>query len=282
VTVNAASPPTRCLTETRDHPAGHAIGAHAHADGQLTVVLSGTSQISDGRGWWLAPPGWAIWVPPLQVHEVRVSHASTVIVVALDAAPRLRELGCCSLPVSPLMRELAGAVAAGVQDVACQAMSLELLAALAAQAARSTAFFVPQGRDARLRRVIAQLTADPGDKTELPDLARMASASERTLARLFVRETGMTFGRWRAHLRLVSAIDRLARGASITRVAHELGYNSASSFTTMFTRALGHPPGRYLRTALHEELRSRSVSLSDPLESDRKPPCCCFSRSMNS
>jgi AraC-like DNA-binding protein len=63
-----------------------------------------------------------------------------------------------------------------------------------------------------------------------------------------VTETGMSFGRWREHLRIVAAVDRLTHGRSITQTALELGYQSPSAFTTMFTRLLGLPPGRLLKT----------------------------------
>lgn len=56
----------------------------------------------------------------------------------------------------------------------------------------------------------------------------------------------MTFRRWREHMRLVTSIDKLARGETITATALELGYASASSFTTLFTRVLGVPPRRYM------------------------------------
>lgn len=37
--------------------------------------------------------------------------------------------------------------------------------------------------------------------------------SERSLARLMVAETGMTFGRWRQQLRIIVALQRLFAGA---------------------------------------------------------------------
>lgn len=91
------------------------------------------------------------------------------------------------------------------------------------------------------------MTSEPGEAATLDDLADLAASSTRTLARLFLSETGMTFGRWREHLRIVSAVDRLVRGQSITQTALDLGYGSPSSFTTMFTRILGMPPARYLK-----------------------------------
>ena len=68
----------------RHHPAGHRIAAHAHNRAQLTVVLSGTSRISDGRGWWLAARDHAIWVPPQVAHEAQYSEASEIVVLDLE------------------------------------------------------------------------------------------------------------------------------------------------------------------------------------------------------
>jgi AraC-like DNA-binding protein len=49
----------------------------------------------------------------------------------------------------------------------------------------------------------------------------------------------------------VRAVDKLARGQSITQTALELGYRSARSSTTLFTQLLGAPPRRYMQQ-LHQ------------------------------
>ena len=70
--------------------------------------------------------------------------------------------------------------------------------------------------------------------------------SERTFAHLVVAETGMSFGRWRQQLGIILAIQRMAEGASVQQVAGDLGYDSVGSFVTMFRKALGTSPGRYM------------------------------------
>ncbi|HET9960385.1 MAG TPA: helix-turn-helix domain-containing protein [Polyangiaceae bacterium] len=70
--------------------------------------------------------------------------------------------------------------------------------------------------------------------------------SERTLHRLLVAETGLSFVRWRQQLHIVLAIQKLSRGAAVQNVAVELGYESASSFVTMFRKAVGSSPARYM------------------------------------
>jgi len=57
---------------------------------------------------------------------------------------------------------------------------------------------------------------------------------------------GMSFGRWRRQLHIVLALRRLSAGQSVQAIAVDLGYESASSFVTMFRKMVGKPPGRYL------------------------------------
>ena len=76
--------------------------------------------------------------------------------------------------------------------------------------------------------------------------AKRAGLSERTLARLISREIGMSFSRWRQQFSVVLAVKWLAGGASIQQVAADLGYQSVPSFVTMFRKALGTSPGRYM------------------------------------
>jgi AraC-like DNA-binding protein len=45
---------------------------------------------------------------------------------------------------------------------------------------------------------------------------------------------------------VILAIQSMARGASVKSVANELGYENASSFVTMFRKALGQSPARYM------------------------------------
>src|ERR1700751_4593158 len=85
---------------------------------------------------------------------------------------------------------------------------------------------VPACNDARLRRVTEALLADPADPRGLDAFAEMAGASARTLARLFQRETGMSFQAWRRQLRLTEGLAALAEGESPAQVAASVGGSS--------------------------------------------------------
>jgi len=74
---------------------------------------------------------------------------------------------------------------------------------------------------------------------------RGSGASQRTLERVFRAETGMSLGGWRQQLRLGRALEKLAAGESVTAVAIDSGYASASAFVVAFRAAFGRTPGRY-------------------------------------
>ena len=65
--------------------------------------------------------------------------------------------------------------------------------------------------------------------------ARELKTSTRTLYRHFLRETGITFARWKQQARLLESIRRLAEGVAVTTVALDLGYASPSAFSSMMS-----------------------------------------------
>jgi AraC-like DNA-binding protein len=72
-------------------------------------------------------------------------------------------------------------------------------------------------------------------------------ASARTIERIFIRETDLTFRQWRQQARLLQAVLYLAEGRSVTEVAFDVGYASQSAFTYMFRCALGVAPRHYFK-----------------------------------
>lgn len=111
--------------------------------------------------------------------------------------------------------------------------------------ARELSLSFPLPRDPRLQRLCAGLLADPADRRTLQQWAEVAGASARTLARLFERDLAMSFDQWRRRVRFQGALEALAQGEPITRVAETHGYLSASAFSQAFAKVMGKPPSRY-------------------------------------
>jgi AraC-like DNA-binding protein len=106
---------------------------------------------------------------------------------------------------------------------------------------------LPHLSDPRAVRVAEILVRDPGDARTLAQLCRVAGASKRSIERLFQKESGMTFGKWRQQLRLMQGMRFLAEGAKVTHAALESGYNTPSAFIAMFRKVLGTTPTSYFR-----------------------------------
>ncbi|WP_287812733.1 helix-turn-helix transcriptional regulator, partial [Pseudomonas sp.] len=81
----------------------------------------------------------------------------------------------------------------------------------------------------------------------LSDWAGRLGTSEKTLMRLFQRETGLSFRGWRQRMRLLSSLDTLEQGHSVTTAALSSGYDSTSAFIAAFKGLFGITPGELFR-----------------------------------
>ena len=226
---------------------------HHHRRGQLLYADQGVMRVSTAAGAWVVAPEQAVWVPPGVEHQVGHSTGIAMRTLYIDPDVAARELPgeCCVVAIPVLLRQLIlRAMEIGLDyrpdsaGARVMAVILDELRNLAPEP-----LHLPTPRDPRLKKIAEALLADPADGRALAGWAKAAGASERTLARLFVKETGMTFGAWRERLRLTTAVARLAEGEAVTSVAYDLGYQSPSAFIAMFRRSLGDTPGRYLKKA---------------------------------
>ena len=85
-------------------------------------------------------------------------------------------------------------------------------------AAPQVDLMLPLPLDPRLRQVYRSLNLHPEQQTTLGDWGRRLGVSEKTLSRLFLSDTGLTFRAWRQRLRLLSALPALEQGERVTDV----------------------------------------------------------------
>jgi AraC-like DNA-binding protein/quercetin dioxygenase-like cupin family protein len=247
---NSRDPQQPVVTVSSDSAKGQRFPMHRHFRAQLVFAYEGVMRVTTAAGTWVVPPQQAVWVPADVDHEVNCAGpiAMRSLYVHPDATEGLpRE--CCVMSVEPFLRELIVKIAdlADCRELSGSYARLVSVVLDELRELKVAPLHLPLPRDPRLKAVTDYLIADPGDNRDLTQWGRRAGASARTLARLFRRETGMTFAGWRRRLRLLAAVSRLGGGESVTRVAYDLGYHSPSAFVAMFRRSLGTSPGRYLR-----------------------------------
>lgn len=230
------------------YASGHTIHDHSHDWDQLIYASRGVMTVHTPDGSWVVPPQRAVWVPGGVTHRIETSGA--VAMRSLYLVPGLARAGpkrCAVVSVAPLLRELIlHAVRLRVLERGVPAhrrlvgVILDQIATLPAMPLQ-----LPLPSDRRALGVARMLQQDPSDSRSLGTLARGAGASKRTLERLFVRETDLSFAHWRQQMRLLHAVRLLAEGRPVTAVALDVGYESPSAFIAMFKAALGCTPGRY-------------------------------------
>lgn len=229
---------------------------HQHRKAQLIYSVRGILNCEIEDGVWIVPPQCAIWIPGDLPHAARGAGETECycLFVEPDATPDLPK-DCCTISVSPLLRELLLRAAGFPELYPLGGREDRLIAALLDELVEAPVedLHLPMPRDARLRRLAQMMLADPTDKTSKADWAIRIGMSERSMSRLMLHEIGMSFGRWRRQLHVILALQRLTKGESVQTVALELGYENASGFVTMFRKAMGKPPARYLSDRLNGE-----------------------------
>ena len=236
-----------------DFSHGHIIPEHFHPEDQLIFASQGVMTLRTAQGSWVVPPLRAVWIPAFTPHSVTMSgQVSMRTLYFLSNLVRARPAKCSVVNVSPLLKELilhACTFKKLNKKAAPQRRIIEILVDQL-HAASSVPLQLPHPSDARALRVVQTLVADPADQRPLRKLARDCGASKRTIERVFLAETKMTFGKWRQQLRLLHAMQRLASGEKVTAAALDAGYSSPSAFISMFKKQLGATPNRYFRSAI--------------------------------
>ncbi|WP_426749748.1 AraC family transcriptional regulator [Myxococcus sp. Y35] len=104
--------------------------------------------------------------------------------------------------------------------------------------------------DTRLAPAIRQMHRHLNRPWTVAQLAKCAALSRSAFFERFMRTVGMPPMEYLLDWRMAVARS-LLRGQelSITEVAERVGYSSASTFTTAFSRRVGQSPGRYARAS---------------------------------
>lgn len=229
------------------------LAFHHHRKSQLFFVVRGLMTCESRTGLWTVPPQSAMWIPAKLEHRVQTSGALEAYFAFIEpAAVRTMPKGCATVEVSPLLRELL---------VRCAALPLPAPATPAVanlhrvildeiRAAPIEDLHLPMPTDPRVRTLAELITKRPADPATMDIWAKRIGVSPRSLSRILTTQTGMSFGRWRQQLHIILALRWLSAGAPVQSVAIDLGYDDPGSFITMFRKALGLSPARFMARRL--------------------------------
>lgn len=105
-------------------------------------------------------------------------------------------------------------------------------------------------RDPALARALHAMHADIRAHWNVAGLARIAGMSRSAFSARFSSVVGRAPMEYLTGWRMAVAKDTLVRGGkSLDRIANDIGYESASAFSTAFRKHNGIPPGNFARRA---------------------------------
>ena len=220
----------------------HLVPAHDHAFPQLLYASSGLMRVESPRGAWVVPPQWAVWLPPQCVHETKMLTDVLLSPLYLERSGEWEHMDCAFVEVSPLLRELIAVIAKDADKPVSRRD--ELIAQLIVEelaSERREGWPIAMPQDLRLKALCRKVLNEPSAHATLDDLSYSVGLSPKTAARLFEKELGMSFRRWRETVHVATAVALFSQGMPVKAVASHLGY-TASSFSVMFRRHSGNTP----------------------------------------
>jgi hypothetical protein len=178
----------------------HVIPEHFHPEDQLLFASKGVMTVRTKQGVWVVPPLRAVWIPAETPHSVAMSGpVSMRTLYFLPKICRSLPAKCVVMNVSLLLKELILHACGFPKLNRCIPTERRIVEIIVDQlkAIESIPLQLPNPSDPRAVRVAKTLSANPGDQRPLGKLCKECGASKRTIQRLFVEETKMTFGKWR-------------------------------------------------------------------------------------
>lgn len=219
---------------------------HSHPLGQFVLVNHGVLYGHTPDQQWLLKQGMAVWIPPDKIHWGRAYNRVDLTVFYIT--PEL-----CCLPASqikPLDSSLLIVALcerlANVKQPLTPARRNSMLQMLFEEIEEQpeSNLSLPLPKDSRLKKVTCSLIDNPAQRRSLSEWGSLVGATERTLARLFRKETGMRYTEWHNRLLLTVAWQGLANGLSNGQISAMLGFSSGDSFGHWFRRVADNCPGR--------------------------------------
>lgn len=233
-----------------DYPTDWFIEPHSHAKHQLIYATKGLMIVESGNERWTVPPSRGVWMPCGQVHAIRCVGDVKMrsVFVRTDAAVQL-PLQSKAISISPLLSELIKASVGFTAPFAEDSREARVMRLILDEICvlPTLPLKLSQPGDKRLQAICSALHERPDDNATVADWGQQLGVDEKTIQRLFRKETGMTFGQWRQQARLMQALELIALGERIIDVAGTLGYDSPSAFASMFKRQFGITPSQFFK-----------------------------------
>lgn len=216
---------------------------HSHPTHELLWRDSGVGTVTIGARTWTITPPLGMWIPAGVPHSGWTPAGVVVNAAQFDVENPPISDAPTAVRIHPLLRLLL----ARLQTLKPQTESYGLTEAMILDVLSPAEHEVILHRPTAelLTPIVDAVLTDPGDPTSLQEWATRLGTSARTITRAFTADTGLSFNRWVTTARIQHAITLIGLGHEIQDAAVDVGYASASAFTTAFKRIIGTTPAQF-------------------------------------
>lgn len=228
----------------------HDSGFHQHTTkAQLLYAPSGCMTVTTSDRQFVLPPFRMLWIPTHEVHRVNFRNIVAYRSIYFDESISEKYLhsGLKVLNVNPLLKEIIERICFWEWKSFSQDQE-NIVSVLwdEINAAPEENLSLTMPKDPRLKRATENWTKRISMPPMLKNLAEETGGVEKTITRIFKRETGLSYQEWRQQWRLQRSIELLVEGNSIGEVSHMLDFSSDSAFIEFFKKHTGSTPLQYL------------------------------------
>jgi AraC-like DNA-binding protein/mannose-6-phosphate isomerase-like protein (cupin superfamily) len=227
-------------------------GWHSHDLHQVEYAFEGIAEVQTETARFLLPPQQAVWIPAGVEHCSTLTRVKTVSVffdpsMGLPAGDRVRILAAAPVIREMILYARRWPISRARSDPMADSFFTALAHLVAEWLDHETPLCLPTASDPLVAAAM-DYTGDHLAEATLSALCREVGASERSLRRAFVADTGMSWRQYLQESRLLKAMAMLAESdLSLLDISLAVGFDSASAFTRSFRRYAGESPSEYRR-----------------------------------
>ncbi|WP_160136801.1 AraC family transcriptional regulator [Chryseobacterium sp. c4a] len=228
----------------------HDSGFHDHKfKAQLLYAPSGCMTVTTSNRQFVLPPFRMLWIPANEIHRVNFRNVVAYRSVYFDSeyAEKYMSSGLKVLHVNSLLKEIIERMCFWEWEAldTTQNNILNVFWDEIKQAPEEN-LNLKMPSDSRFKRVVEEWTTRVSMPPMLKNLAEQTGAVEKTITRIFRKETDLSYQEWRQQWRLQRSIELLVDGNSIGEVSYMLDFSSDSAFIDFFKKHTGSTPLQYL------------------------------------
>ncbi|MEC6796883.1 helix-turn-helix transcriptional regulator [Photobacterium sp. S4TG1] len=226
----------------------HNSGEHRHDKDQLLFSHHGCMVITLAGVKCVLPPMRAAWIPAGMLHNAQMTNVTQYRSLYFDPVlqPQLsRDMKI--IDINPLMAILLERMSMWAFDKPNkeQLNSVNLLIE-ELNIATESHFNLPLPDDVRLAKWLEEINNPNFIAPTLADLSLLVGASQKTITRIFSKETGMPYQSWRQQWRLLAAIELLSQHQRISDISYRLDFANDSAFISFFRQKTGFTPLNFM------------------------------------